>query len=172
MNKFSLAFAFAAIAFSLPAHAGHKGSISFSAAERAQHEAGQDTVLRAAASCLNNEIATHQAFFRQYGISPFYGDRSAFGKLSYAAKQNYLRSIGKNPALLRQMQPTSCVGITLKCLGQGFQAAGQGNLWARIRAYTMLNGVDGTAMQAGLQQLGWKLYYWNPDTRMNQSCRP
>lgn len=170
MTKTLFTFALAlSLASPSIAQAGHKGSISFSAGERAQHEANQETVLRAAASCLNQQISRHQSFFRQYGISPFYGDRSTFGKLSYAGKQNYLRQIGKNPALLSQMKPTSCVGITLTCLGQGFAAAGQNNLWAKIRSFTLLNGADGTAMQAGLQALGWKIFYWNPDTRRNQS---
>ncbi|MGZ3703256.1 MAG: hypothetical protein ACXWSD_15840, partial [Bdellovibrionota bacterium] len=30
------------------------------------------------------------------------------------------------------------------------------------------NGVDGMATQYGLQQLGWKVLYWNPDVRYNR----
>ena len=66
------------------------------------------------------------------------------------------------------MEATSCVGLVLKCLGQGFKTAGQGDLWERIRQFTRLNGVDGTAMQQGLRELGWKVLYWNPDVRMNR----
>lgn len=170
LNKTSLSFAFAlALLFTLPiaSFAGHKGSISFTEEERVRHEAGQDQILSAAAACLQNEISHHLAFYKRFGVSPFYGDRSTFGKLSYSDKQRYLRRQGKSPSLLSQMQPTSCVGLTLKCLGKGFASANQADLWKRIRDFTLLNEADGTAMQAGLQKLGWKILYWNPDVRRN-----
>lgn len=171
MNKLSLPLALA-LFLCLPQAiqaAGHKGSISFTDEERATHEAGQDLILSTAADCLKADINHHLSFYRTHGISPYYGDRSAFGKLSYAGKRNFLRRMGKNPSLLNRMAPTSCVGLTLKCLGKGFAAANQADLWKRIREFTMRNEVDGTAMQAGLQQLGWKILYWNPDVRQNRS---
>jgi hypothetical protein len=71
------------------------------------------------------------------------------------------------PANARQcqlaMQPTSCIGLTLRCLGDGFAAAGQADLWAQISDFTIRNGVQGDALQVALQQLGWKIVYWNPD---------
>jgi hypothetical protein len=70
------------------------------------------------------------------------------------------RGIADCPLL---MQPTSCIGLSLKCLGNGFQAAGQGELWQRLYAFTKKNNARGDALQMGLQQLGWQLVYWNPD---------
>jgi hypothetical protein len=166
MNKFSLLLALALLA-SVPAFAGHKGFISFTEEERARHEATQDQLLSTAASCLEADLSYHLSFYRKHGISPFYGDRSSFGKLRHGSKRNYLRRIGRNPNLLNQMRPTSCVGLALKCMGKGFEAAGQADLWQRIRAFTLLNEADGTAMQAALQQLGWKILYWNPDVRLS-----
>jgi hypothetical protein len=153
---------------SRPVSAGFEGSISFSEEERSLHLQKQDQVLSVAASCLEADMNRHQEFFRRHGFSPFYGDRSSFGKLSYGEKRNYLSRMGKNSMLLKEMEATSCVGLVLKCLGKGFRAAGQGHLWERIRKFTQINGVDGTAMQEGLRQLGWKLLYWNPDMRMNR----
>ncbi len=60
------------------------------------------------------------------------------------------------------------MGLTLKCLGRGFEAGKQLDLWKRLKAYTVLNGVDGTALQDGLQKLGWKILYWNTDTSQNK----
>ncbi len=156
------------LALPLTGFAGHRGDISFTPAERADHELGQDAILSTAAACLRGDLEHHRAFFKRYGISPYYGDRSKFGKLSYAEKKNYLRAMGIDVKLLPQLEPTSCVGITMSCLGAGFKAAGQNAYWQRIRAFVLLNGVDGTALQAGLQQLGWKILYWNPDVRMNR----
>lgn len=158
----------ASLTLTTPALAGHQGSISFTEEERARHLEGQDQVLATAASCLETDIKRHHDFYRRHGFSPFYGDRSSFGKLSHAGKRDYLRRLGVDPGLLRQMEATSCVGLVLKCLGQGFKTAGQGDLWERIRQFTRLNGVDGTAMQQGLRELGWKVLYWNPDVRMNR----
>lgn len=152
-----------------PAVAGFKGAISFTEQEKALHLEGQDRVLAAAAACLESDIAAHKAFFRRHGFSRFYGDRSAFGKLSSSDKRRYLARSGFSSSLASQMEATSCVGLALKCLGKGFNDAGQGELWQRIRQFTMLNGVDGTAMQEGLRALGWVVLYWNPDVRLNQS---
>ncbi|MGZ3653637.1 MAG: hypothetical protein ACXWSC_20995 [Bdellovibrionota bacterium] len=62
------------------------------------------------------------------------------------------------------MEPTSCIGLSLKCLGQGFAAAHEDDLWQTILNFTLDNDVQGDALQVALQQLGWKLTYWNPDT--------
>lgn len=164
MTLLRLFAAIALVSFT-PSAEAHRGSISFTTQEREIHAAGLDTILQTAAGCLEHDIDHHLSFFRKYGISPYYGDRSEFGKLSWAQKKTYLAQMGKNPALLSKMEPTSCVGLSLKCLGAGFKAAGQDEYWQRLRAYVNLNDVDGTALQAGLQQLGWEILYWNPDSR-------
>ncbi|HEY8278316.1 MAG TPA: hypothetical protein VIH99_01750 [Bdellovibrionota bacterium] len=63
-----------------------------------------------------------------------------------------------------KLQPTSCIGLALKCLGRGFQAAGQDALWSKIDAFSDANDAQGDALQYALQKLGWKIVYWNPDT--------
>lgn len=146
---------------------GHKGAISFTEEERKAHLETLPVLLKTGASCLEADLARHQSFYRAHGFSPFYGDRSTFGKLPHRGKLAFLRNMGVNPKLIDQMEPTSCVGLLLKCMGKGFEAAKQENLWKRLRAYTLLNGADGTSLQAGLQKLGWKLLYWNPDVRRN-----
>ena len=142
---------------SKPALAAHTGAPSFTEEERVRHEEGLDKILNAASACLERDMERHSSFFKRYGISAYYGDRSVFGKLSYSGKKNYLKSIGQSPNLVEKMEPTSCVGLTLKCLGEGFREAGQEDLWQRLKQYTMINGVDGTALQDGLQRLGWKI---------------
>ncbi|MGZ3650039.1 MAG: hypothetical protein ACXVB9_05375 [Bdellovibrionota bacterium] len=169
MNKFSLALLLAALAIApQAAKAGFQGSISFTDDERAAHEQAVDQIESTAAACLARDLNHHKTFFQRYGFSPYYGDRGSFGKLSYEGKREYLRQNGFNPALLEQMQPISCVELMLNCLGEGFKSAGEGEFWSRIRAFTILNGVDGMATQYGLQQLGWKVLYWNPDVRYNR----
>ncbi len=154
-----------------------EGSISFNEQERAQHAAGIKTILDSTDNCLRNNIEDHHAFFRKYRVSKYYGDRSSFAKLPWENKlyhiQDVLRRLGYSrseiPRLSQyirsQMQPTSCVGLVLKCLGGGFKAAGQTELWNRIAAYARINGQDGTAMQDALRKLGWRVLFWNPDTR-------
>lgn len=153
------------------------GSIEFNDAERAQHAAGLDKVLNTATACLQNQIADHQAFFRKYRVSKYYGDRSAFAKLPWEDKlyhiQDVLSRLGYShreiPRLSQQiraqMKPTSCVGLLLTCLGNGFNAAGQQNLWNKIAAYARQNGQDGTSIQDALRKLGWRVLYWNPWTQ-------
>lgn len=152
------------------AHAGgFKGQISFTEDEKAAHLRDVPMILEEAANCIQQDLALHKSFFQKYGISAFYGDRSSFSKLGDADKRAYMRRLGVNPKLLEQMQPTSCVGMTRKCLGRGFVKAGQADVWKRITDYLILNDVDGTALQDALQKLGWKIAYWNPDLRMNDA---
>jgi hypothetical protein len=151
-----------------PAVAGYQGSIAFTPGEIARHDQDVDQITNTAAACLQRDYQHFQDFFRRYGVSPYYGDRGSFGKLSYAGKKEYLRQIGKNPNLVAQMEPLSCVELMLNCLGEGFKKAGEADLWQRIRSFTILNGVDGMATQYALEKLGWKTLYWNPDVRRNR----
>jgi len=68
-----------------------------------------------------------------------------------------------------KMEPTSCIGLTLKCLKRGFDNAGESEVWNRLRAFVRNNGVQGDALQFALQELGWKLVYWNPATDRAQA---
>ena len=146
-----------------------KGSVSFSASEKAQHLQTLSTLLSQSKSCLETNLQYHQKFFRQYGISPFYGDVSSFSKLSTAERRQTLQDMGVDPALVSQLRPTSCVGYATMCLERGFAAAGQQALWKKVDAYVELNDYDGTALQNALRELGWKVVYWNPDVSQNQA---
>ena len=144
------------------------GSISFSESERNEHAQAIQSIVNTAAKCLDDSQAFHNEFMAKYGISPFYGDQSPFGELSYSGKKSYLRRVHHlNPNLVEQMIPTSCVGFAIRCLKQGFEAAGQNDVWQRVMSFTRKNGVDGTAFQTALRALGWKILYWNPNVDLN-----
>lgn len=163
----TLILALALIA-TLPARAaGLQGEIEFSAAEKTAHRDSLQVTLQEASSCLQEDLDRHNTFYRKWGISPFYGDQSSFSRLKQSEKQAYLRRLNLPDSLLGELAPTSCIGLTLKCLERGFKAAGQEKIWARLKAFTKLNGTTGNALQHGLQQLGWKVLYWNPDVSMN-----
>src|SRR5256885_593948 len=87
------AFAWIGLALSASNALAHTGSLSFTEEEKALHEPGVDQILSTAAACLERDIAHHKDFFKRYGISPYFGDRSAFGKLSTAEKKTYLRRL-------------------------------------------------------------------------------
>jgi len=170
MNRLRLVPVLAALALApfTTASAGFQGSISFSDAEIAQHQQDVDKIEQASAACLQRDYQHFQDFFRRYGVSPYYGDRGSFGKLSYSGKKQYLRELGFDPNLVSKMEPLSCVELAMNCLGEGFKTAGEGEVWKRIRSYMILNGVDGMSLQNALQKLGWKIMYWNPDVRYNR----
>lgn len=146
-----------------------KGEIQFSESDRLRHAQGITVLITVAADCLKKDLDHHQSFYRTHGFSPYYGDRSKFAKLSKDQRQRELRRLGKNPALVEVMEPTSCVGLALKCLNEGFAAAGQSDLWKPIAAYTRLNNQYGNALQLALQELGWTISYWNPAPEMNET---
>lgn len=97
-------------------------------------------------------------------------------------KRQILRELGISESLVQEfvperrcaraedcplaLEPTSCIGIALKCLSRGFEAAGEGDRWRRIRAFVRNNKVQGDAFQYALQKIGWKLAFWNPATQL------
>ena len=161
----------------------YQGEISFTQDEVRRHLDGLPTIMDTAAECLKEDLSYHQSFFRKWGISPFYGDRSSFARVklgegeyrstTVGEKKSYLRSYRRYTekqinTYIQLTQPTSCVGLVLKCLGKGFAAAGQEDLWSQLKTFTIENDVEGGALQEGLQKLGWRLAYWNPDTSQNE----
>ncbi len=163
----SLLIATLSVILASSSFAAFKGSVSFSDEERRIHAAGVGLIVREASQCLEDDLEKHQKFFERNGISAFYGDRSSFAALSTAAKREFIRKLGKNPDLLSQMAPTSCIGLAMKCLERGFLKADEGAIWSKLKAYAKANDLDGTSLQDGLQKLGWTIAYWNPDTSRN-----
>lgn len=95
--------------------------------------------------------------------------RAAIRKLGFP--ENYADAFIPDPSehcngdkCQNMMQPTSCIGLALKCLGKGFEQSGEEENWKKIRAFVNENGVAGDALLNALQALGWRIYYWTPDT--------
>jgi len=157
-----------------------EGTISFTDREVSEHAVAIPRILDYAVACLKNDLDRHQSFFRQYKVARFYGDRSSFGKMKNAERLEHIKDVlynlGYRPNeiprlasyILSQMEPTSCVGMVLKCLGNGFKQNGQAEVWDRIAAYARNNGQDGTSIQNALQGLGWRVLYWNPWTQFSE----
>jgi hypothetical protein len=171
----------------------YKGELSFTEEERAAHILGLSKLTASVTRCLKGELDRHKYFMDRIGISAFYGEQGSFnlkkitgpeGKeitvaTSIDEKRAQLRELGIDDSLARQLipdvackisekkcnmlQPTSCIGLTNKCLREGFEEAGQGELWKKLHAYVKANGVAGDALLDGLQKLGWKIYFWAPD---------
>jgi len=175
--------------------AGFKGTIDFTEEEKGKHLQHLEAMMESSAECLEADIRRHKKFIRKYGISAFYGDNSDFAKKTGAdgkavattkdEKRQMLRDADIDEDFLHDlipdgeckggldecpymMQPTSCIGLALRCLKTGLLATGQNETWSKLRAYTIANNSTGDAVQDGLQKLGWKILYWNPDTSMNR----
>lgn len=175
-----------------------QGDLYFSEEEVQQHQAGLQTVLSVASKCLQQDLDTHNQFMKNYGVSKFYGENASFAKVTELdkfgkevkrdttdeEKREKLREKGFSENLVQalipsikcrnstdcpmKMEAASCVGLALKCLKRGFDTAGQSEIWARLRQFTRVNDVTGNSLQFGLQLLGWKILYWNPDPRLNR----
>lgn len=155
-----------ALVLSTGAHAA-QGSVSFDGATQARHVQTLNTVMDVAADCLQADLELHRSHFRKYGISAFYGSNSNYSRADRQGRMNILRSLGKSVEFVDTLKSTSCVGLTMKCLERGFKAAGQADIWAKLKAYTAANDYDGTDLQFALRKLGWKVLYWNPDPSQN-----
>jgi hypothetical protein len=143
------------------------GEVNFTNREVRNHDYYLEDILDTARDCLLGHYNHHRDFYNRYGISPYYGQNSAYSRMTYREQVDRMRSLGLSSKLTEQMKPTSCVGLTLECLGKGFKRVRMDKTWNKIVKFTKANGVSGTAIQHGLQKLGWSVLYWNPDTDQN-----
>ncbi len=157
-------------------HAAYEGELSFSEEEKELHQQSISQLIDESAKCLARHKEEHLAFYKSHCIrgnkclSKFYGERrysmtkgarrSDGKKLKYLPRE--IRREGFPESWATEMRSTSCVGLALQCLKEGFQKTDQNEQWNKIMTFVRRNGVGGTALQDALQKIGWKIYYWNP----------
>lgn len=163
-------FTFAVILQSGSFAQGFKSSIEFTAEENAAHKRNIDHITKTARRYLQEIWDEHQSFYRRHRVSKFYGDRNVTLDTRNERVAALVKA-GAPPALVNELQPTSCVGLTLSSLGSGFKTANDPileNTWNKIYSYTRANNFDGSALISALQKLGWRVYYWNPSPDYNE----
>ena len=148
--------------------------ISFSQEEKQIHYDNITTITEQAAFCLERTYSDHEAFHEQNGISKFYGNRR------YVKGWEYVYSNGRRLTPIRpilqennlsldlelEMENISCVDLARVCLKDGFEKAGLIHQWEKIDKF--IPNKIGNRLQHGLQQLGWKMLYWNPNPEKNK----
>lgn len=149
--------------------------ITFTEEEKALHLSKIDQITEVASSCLNETYQDHVQFFQTYGVSRYFGNRKytkgwnekvVNGRRLTPIKAT-LQNQGLDPNLEDYMTNMSCFDFAINCLGRGFRTAGLDDQWQRILAFNP--DKIGNRMQHGLQALGWKILYWNPDPSSNQA---
>ncbi len=149
--------------------AGFRGSVEFTAEEKDAHQRHIRTITRQARRYLEDVYRDHLAFHRRHGVSKYYGDRSTL--LNTRAKRiAALQRAGAPVALVDQLVPTSCIGLSLNALATGFRAPGDAALesaYQKIYQYARANDLDGSAVLHALQKLGWRVHFWNPAPQNN-----
>ncbi len=138
--------------------------------EKAMYLDYNQTVVETASKCIEQTYKTHVAFFKKYGISKYYGDRNP--ALNTREKRlAVIKSVGAPTSIIDQLEGISCIGLTRKCLKQGFDATQNpqmSELWNRIDKNLIARGTDGLVLTQHLQKLGWKILYWNPRPDLNK----
>jgi hypothetical protein len=170
-------FLLAALLLAPPAEA-YVGTISFSEAEKLEHSSKIGVITETANACLNRTWNSHLSFFKANKVSKYFGNRRyikgeepgkrADGKALTPIRPE-LRKRGISPDLEKQLTSMSCVDLARQCLAEGFSAAGEAEYWKRIDTFNKQNGNIGPAILLGLQAIGWKLVYWNPDPSQNEA---
>ncbi len=134
----------------------------FTATEISKHRNTIDTFTDAAADFLDWVYADHKAFFKKWGVSKYYGNR----KPEHQTKELRIAQLKKygKPAFLADLQvATACVTLAMQAMERGFNATGMPNTWQKINDQMRIGQkFYGTDLQIMLQQLGWRIYYWNP----------
>jgi hypothetical protein len=139
----------------------------FSATEIRKHRETMDVFTDAAADFLDWVFADHVAFFNKWGVSKYYGERKPEHR-TREKRMAQLRKFGKPQFLVDQQVATACIVLAMQACERGFNATGMPNTWRKIHTQLKIdNKLFGTDLQIMLQQLGWKIYYWNPDPSQN-----
>jgi hypothetical protein len=139
----------------------------FTAAEISKHRSTIDTFTDAAADFLDWVYADHKAFFNKWGVSKYYGNRKPEHR-TYESRVQQLKKFGKPTFLADQQVATACILLAMQAMERGFNATGMAPTWKKIHNQLKVDQkFYGTDLQIMLQQLGWKIYYWNPDPSMN-----
>ncbi|MCX7645354.1 MAG: hypothetical protein N2Z62_08680 [Rhodobacteraceae bacterium] len=139
----------------------------FSAAEIRRHRDSLDTFARAAADFLDWTYADHIAFFERWGVSKYYGNRKPEHR-TYELRVRQLRKFGKPVSLADLQVATACITLAMQAVEHGFNATGMASTWKKILNQLKIDQkFYGTDLQLMLQQLGWRIYYWNPDPSKN-----
>ena len=145
---------------------------TFTPVEVEKHKANVGTIVKVSAKCLDDKYAVHLAFYKKYGVSKFYGNRRKDYRTD-AQRREVLRSYGYSWAQVDEIAPqlrgTACITMAMECLEKGFVAADMKGTWAKINAKLAIDDkFYGTDLQVMLQELGWRIYFWNPDPSSNE----
>jgi hypothetical protein len=140
----------------------------FTSAEIRKHRDTSDEFTDASADFLDWIYADHKAFYDKWCVSKYYGNRKPEHR-TYESRVRQLRKFGK-PTFLADLQvATACILLAMQAMERGFNATGMGNTWKKINNQLKIDQkFYGTDLQIMLQQLGWKVYYWNPDPSKNE----
>jgi len=139
----------------------------FTSTEIRKHRETLDVFTDAAADFLDWVYADHKAFFAKWGVSKYYGNRKPEHK-TYELRVKELKKFGKPAFLADQQVATACILLAMQAMERGFNATGMPNTWKKIHGQLKIGQkFYGTDLQIMLQQLGWKIYYWNPDPSKN-----
>lgn len=139
----------------------------FTTLEIQKHRANIDVITKTATTCLVDTYSEHVRFFEKWKISKYYGNRKPEHRTE-ALRRRELQKFGAPENLISQLEPISCIGLTISCLEKGFAAANLTATWEKIhKQLSVGNRFLGTDLQSMLVQLGWKSLYWNPDPSQN-----
>ena len=139
----------------------------FTTAEIRKHRETLDIFTDAAADFLDWVVADHTAFFDKWGVSKYYGNRKPEHR-TLEKRQAQLRKFGKPLFLADQQVATACILLAMQACERGFNATGMSATWKKINTQLAVGQkFYGTDLQIMLQQLGWKICYWNPDPTKN-----
>lgn len=145
-------------------------SVVISAAEKDEYYRNKDIIAEKAARCLTDTWDTHLAFFKKHKISKYYGDRNP--NLNTPAKRlAVIRSVGASESILNQLEGTSCIGLTRKCLALAINSTDSNTLkqaWARVDKNLIEHQLSGLVLIEHLQKFGWTVKYWNPAPEFNK----
>lgn len=139
----------------------------FSADEVRLHSQRIDIITSTASECLTSTYQDHVSFYNKWKVSKYYGDRKPDYRTEEGRKEA-LRKYGAPASLSSELEPISCIGLTMKCLSKGFEKAGLESTWNKIYRQLAIDGkFYGTDLQKMLRELGWQTLYWNPNPSMN-----
>lgn len=139
----------------------------FTSAEVSKHRSSLKAFTKSASDYLDWVYKDHLAFYNRWGVSKYFGNRKPEHRTK-ELRTKQLQKFGKPTFLADQQVATACILLAMQACEHGFNNTGMAATWKKILNQLKIDQkFYGTDLQIMLQQLGWKVYYWNPDPSKN-----
>ncbi len=129
----------------------------------------------AARLSVKQETERHQQLVQRRGVGSWYGDGSAYHRMSDEEKQAWIlehTKPGQRPPSVDELSRSSCIEWVMEHIEAYYESTGDLETWERIEATVRSEKLTGTSLARELEAAGWTSIYMNADGDYEGATEP